>query len=218
MNWDCAQLDQRLGDFLEGRLRGEERTALEAHAHACQRCAEWVDARLATSWLRTLKPLETPPGLETRILAQTLAPPPQESFWAVLEAGWRALAQPRFSFSLAAALLSVALVLNALDVSITDIRAADLNPANIYRSVNRNAHLAYAGGVRFVNDLWVVYEIRSRLEELAPEIEEPPASPRPDNPPPPDDKSDRKQQNLSNGTRNYSLLAFHNLAILGELR
>ncbi|MFQ5778439.1 MAG: anti-sigma factor family protein [Terriglobia bacterium] len=218
MNWDCAQLDERLSDYLEGRLRGEERTALEAHAHACHRCAEWVDARLATAWLRKLEPVETPPGLETRILAQTLAPPPQESFWAVLEAGWRALAQPRFSFSLAAALLSVGLVLNALDVSVTDVRAADLNPVNIYRTVNRNAHLAYAHGVRFLNDLRVVYEIRSRLEELAPETEEPPASTPPDNPPPPDGKGKRKQQDLSNGGGNYSLLAFHNLAIPGELR
>lgn len=218
MNWNCAQIEERLSDYLEGRLTNEELAALEAHAQACHRCAEWVDARLATAWLRKLEPMEVPPGLETRILAQTMAPPPREIFWGVLDAGWRALAQPRFSFSLAAALFSVGLVLNTLDVSVTNIQPADLNPANIYRSVNRNAHLAYARGARFVNDLWVVYEIRSRLEELAPETEEPPAAPAPDNQSSPEDQKERKQQNLSNDTGNHSLLAYHNLAILGDLR
>ncbi|MFQ5663356.1 MAG: anti-sigma factor family protein [Terriglobia bacterium] len=217
MKWHCAQVDLRLDDYLEGRLRSEELAAAEAHVRACPRCAEWLDARRATLWLRQMERLESPPGLETRILAQTVAPPPRESLWAVLDRGWRTFLQPRFALGLGAALFSAMLVLNALDVSFTDIRPADLNPANIYRALDRKANLAYARGVRFINDLRLVYEIRSRLEELEPEAEPPASSPPPPSsqPAPPNEK---KPEKLSDGAQAYWLLAYPNLGVLGELR
>lgn len=217
MNWDCAQLEQHLNDYLEAGLVGAQKAAAEAHVRACPRCAEWADARRAALWLRRLEPLESPPGLETRILAQTLAPVAEESFWTVLDRGWRMLLQPRFAFSLAAALFSLALVFNALDVSVTDIRPAHLNPANLYRAIDRQAHLAYARGVRFVNDLRLVYEIRSRLEELTPEAEPPPASPAPGSPAPAGPDNKKPESSVEQG-RSYWLLACHQFRGLGELR
>jgi RNA polymerase sigma factor (sigma-70 family) len=95
MSWTCAQFDARRHDYLEGQLSAEEAAGAQAHVDACARCAEWADGRLAALWLREVEPMEVPPGLETRILAQTLAPAPEESFWSTLELGWRALLQPR---------------------------------------------------------------------------------------------------------------------------
>jgi hypothetical protein len=218
MNWNCAQLEERLHDFLEGRLAGPEQAAAEAHIRSCARCAEWAEARQATLWLRQLQPVETPPGLETRILAQTVAPLPQESFWAVLDLGWRMLLRPRFALGLAAALFSLGLVFNATDVSVTDLRAADLNPLNIYRVLNRQAQQSYARSVRFVNDLWLVYEIRSRLEEMAPESEPPPASPPPGNSNQSAPKQERKPENSSDRAHPQWLLACQGFGGLGELR
>jgi len=44
-------------------------------------------------------------------------------------------------------------------------RLADLAPAAIYRNTDRQVHLAYARGTKYVSDLRVVYEIQSRLRQ-----------------------------------------------------
>lgn len=217
MTWNCAQLDARLDDYLEGRLSTQKAAAAQEHVDACPRCAEWADGRVAALWLHEVEPMETPPGLETRILAQTLAPTPEESFWSVLELGWRALLQPRMAMGLAAALISFGLVLNAVNVSPGNISVADLSPVNIYRSLNRQAQLTYANGVRFVNDLRLVYEIRSRLEEIQGEPEEAPVS-APGESAPPSNDEDNREQNFSDGNRSQWLLAYQTIGMLGELR
>ena len=224
MSWDCAQLERRLDDFLEGRLAAAELAAADAHARACPRCAEWADARRASLWLRQLELVETPPGLEARILALTLASPPQESFWAVFDRGWRALMQPRFALGLAAAAFSLLLVMNTFGLSLRGVTLSDLNPASLYRAAERQSQLSYARTVRFVNDLRLVYEIRSRLEELAPQTEQPPApAPAPsENPETPKTNKEKKPQNSSDGARAQWLLALQTppfgIGGLGETR
>ncbi len=220
MNWTCAQFDERLDAYLEGRLAGSELAAAESHATACPRCAEWADARRATLLLRTLELEEVPPGLETRILAQTLAAPAQESVWEILDLGWRALLRPRVALGVAAAVFSLALVVNTLNVPVSNLTLADLNPVNIVRGVNRQAQQSYAAGVRFLNDLRLVYEIRSRLEEMrgTPEPEPAPAPPPSGNPPPANPEPEKKQQNSSDGAHEPFLFAQAHLGTLGELR
>jgi len=219
MTWTCAQLDARRDDYLDGRLAAAELRAADAHARACAACAELYDARRAAAWLRQLELLESPPGLETRILALTVAPPPQESAWTIFAQAWRGLQQPRVAMGLAAAVFSLALGLNALGVSARDIEAADLNPVNLYRGVVRQANLTYARGARFVNDLRLVYEIRSRLEEMAPESEAPPAQTPPANRPPASSPPEPKNQNKGrDGARSQWLLAAQQILFLGELR
>lgn len=218
MTWDCAQLEQRLSDYLDGRLTPAEQAGADAHARVCPRCADQFLARQATGWLRQLEPLESPPGLETRILALTVAPPPRESLWAVLQSGWRAFQQPRVALGVAAAVFSIALVLNAFDVSTRDIRFADLNPGNLYRGAKRHAHLTYARGTRFVNDLRLVYEIRSRLEALQTETETPPAATPETHPASPSPEKNSREETPQDGASSQWLLACQNLIALGELR
>ena len=57
---------------------------------------------------------------------------------------------------------------------------ADLNLANVARSANRQAHLTYGRAVKFVDDLQLVYEIRSQLEpEAQPQEAAPATAPAP---------------------------------------
>jgi hypothetical protein len=217
MSWSCAQLEARRDDYLEGRLPAAELRAADTHARACPACGELYEARLAAIWLRTLEPLESPPGLETRILALTVAPPPEESFWAVFGQAWRAVQQPRVAMGLAAAVFSLVLVLNALDVNVRSLELADLNPVALYRGAVRQAHQTYARGARFVNDLRLVYEIRSRLEEATPEGEAPPSKKPGGRQNPPAPKSERNQSNPRNGARGQWLFA-QQLMLAGELR
>ena len=212
MNWNCAQLEERLSEYLDGQLAPEERAAADAHARGCARCGEWLDARRATLWLRRVERLESPPGLETRILALTVAPQPRITFWESVQSAWRLAATPRFALSLSTGVLALLLVLNLAGVSLRDIRAADLSPGNLYRSANRQAYQTYAWGVRYVNDLRVVYEIRSRLEEMQPEAAEPapaPARPAPAPATPDQKKKDEgnKKDPSSRGVRQLWLLA-----------
>lgn len=222
MTWSCAQLEQRLDDYLEGRLSAEDAAAAQAHVDTCARCAEWADAQQATLWLREMESLETPPGFETRIIALTTAPAPQESFWSVFDLAWRGLLQPRVALSLAAALVSLGLTFQALNVPVGELSLADLSPVNIYYAVNRQAQLGYARGVRFVNDLRLVYEIRSRLEELRGQPEETPAAAPVAEPgqsgQPKKDEQNRKRENFSDGAHAQWLLASTYFRVPGELR
>jgi hypothetical protein len=94
---------------------------------------------------------------------------------------------------------------------------ADLNPVNIYRSINRQAQLTYASGMRFVNDLRLVYEIRSRLEEMDEEPGESPAEGPGETPPRPQNEPE-DERNFSDGARAQWLLAYQTIGMLGELR
>ncbi len=172
MSWNCQQLEERLNGYLESKMAALELQAADEHARTCPRCQEWYEARQVRALLLELEELETPPGLETRILANTLAPPESESIWDMFEHLWRAFLQPRVALSVGAAAFSVVLVFTTLDVRVTEIEAADLNPVNIYRAVDSKAQLTYARGVRFFNELRVVYEIRNQLAELQGDAEE----------------------------------------------
>jgi hypothetical protein len=177
MTWDCTELEGRLSEYLDSRLAPAELSAADAHARGCARCAEWFDARRAALWLQKVEKLETPPGLETRILALTVAPRPKPSFWAVPAVNWRQALTMRFALGASSAMLSLVLVLSFFGVSLSEVRLADLHPMNLYRAGNRQAHQSYAWGVRFANDLRVVYEIRSRLEEMQEPVDAPAAEP-----------------------------------------
>lgn len=166
MNWTCEQLEQRLNGYLEGKMAALELQTADEHARGCARCTEWFEARQARALLSQLEVLESPPGLETRILAHTLAPPEREGFWEMADNLWRTLLQPRVASGVAAAAFSLALVFTSLDVPLREVEAADLSPVNIYRALDRKAQLTYARGVRFFNELRVVYEIRNQFAEF----------------------------------------------------
>lgn len=88
----------------------------------------------------------------------------------------RALLQPRPFLALATGFFSLTLLLGSLGFRPADIQTADLNPTNWHRAVDRQVHLAYARAMRFANHLRLVYEIRTRLEEVEREREQPSVS------------------------------------------
>ena len=91
-------------------------------------------------------------------------------------------------------------------------RIADLSPASVYRGADRQAHLVYARGSKFVSDLRVVYEIQSRLqraEELPASQDSTTPQPSPDKNPGSTDGSapaSPKQQNRANDLASHSVV------------
>jgi hypothetical protein len=91
--------------------------------------------------------------------------------------------QPQFSLGAASVFVTASILFNALGIPparLAGLTRSDLNPVNLYRAADRSVHLLYGRGVRFVNDLRVVYEIQSRLRPES----EPPAAPEPEAAPP----------------------------------
>jgi anti-sigma factor RsiW len=206
MNWTCEQTELRLSDYLDGLLNEADQNAFDAHVNACERCTPLVASvsHLLTS-LHGMEELETPPRLVYSILDKTLGPRDSVSGWrAVL--GWvRAMASPRFAYGAVSVAATLMVLLTASGFSWRKPKMADLSPVNVYRNADRQAHLVFARGSKFVSDLRVVYEIQSRLHQES----EIPTTPEGALPEPSPDKqpgrtdgtrpSSPRQQNRANG-------------------
>jgi hypothetical protein len=72
------------------------------------------------------------------------------------------LLQPRLAMTAAMAFFSFALTLNLTGIKLTALRASDLRPSSLKRSISEaNAHV-----VRYYDNLRVVYELESRVHDL----------------------------------------------------
>ncbi|MBI3405244.1 MAG: zf-HC2 domain-containing protein [Acidobacteria bacterium] len=166
MNWTCAQIEDRLSDYLDRLLEPAERIAFEAHKLECANCKKLVDQVIRTvSKVHVLEQIEPPVHLAYAILDKTLGPR------AAKVSGWRTwltwtefVWQPKFAMGVASVAMSAIVVFTSLGVDFRSITAKDLYPMNLYHSADRQAHMIYARGAKFINDLRVVYEIQSRLQ------------------------------------------------------
>jgi anti-sigma factor RsiW len=186
VNWSCTQTEERLSDYLDGLLAVEDRREFDLHVASCSRCAPLVrQVGGVVGRLRALEPLEVPSRLLPAILDQTLGPRKATKEGQGGLFGWlRPVWQPRYAMGAVTVMATLLILFQALGVRPSALTAADFNPANLYRNVNRRAHLVYARGAKFVNDLRVVYEIQSRLRLESPPVPvpEPEASPTKPNP------------------------------------
>lgn len=185
MNWSCVQLEERLSDYLENALSESEQREFRAHADSCPRCAPLVAqvSRMLGS-LHSLEFEPVPPMLASKILDLTLGPRKKKIEWLK----WvPILWQPRFATGLVTVLATALIIFHATGgVKKSKLTLADFNPIAIIQSANSQAHLAFARGVKFVNDLRVVYEIQSRLQPASsgtPGQQTPSATPSQQKPP-----------------------------------
>jgi len=165
MDWNCTLTEERLSDYLEGKLSPAEAAAFSVHMASCANCTETV-AQVSglVNQMHKIEMVEEPPQLMAKILDATLGPRTQKESWRQWF-GWTSVVwQPRFAMGLAAAVASVVIVSYAAGLTPAKLKKADLSPTNVLRSANRQAHLTYARGAKFVNDLRVVYEIQSKLQ------------------------------------------------------
>ena len=197
MTWTCVQIEERLSDYLDGLLSGAEQREFRAHVDACAQCAPLLaQVTHVIGRLRTLEPEPAPAALVSKILDQTLGPRKTKRDWF----GWLPMLwQPRFAMGTVTVLATLLIIFQAAGVRRSDITAASLNPVRIFHADDSHAHLAFARGVKFVNDLRVVYEIQSRLQ--------PASNPAPNNAAPPSAPSQQKSPNESqrNQSTNGSL-------------
>lgn len=165
MNWTCEQTELLLTDYLDGLLSAAERHEFDTHVNSCARCTPLVSSVMhALSSLHSLPQIEPPQRLVYNILDKTLGPRETVTGWAAVLSWFRHFNVQRTAYagvSLCAMFLTVA---SFTSFNWKKPKLADLAPTTVYRGADRQAHLVYARGTKFVSDLRVVYEIQSRLQ------------------------------------------------------
>lgn len=187
--WEC---EAQLSDYRDGTLPAPSAAAVRAHLQTCSACGTLAAGLNAVSVaLGALPQMEPPPRLLAAILAQTTAPlrlpgaaRPQAVRPAWSWAGLRAaVLAPRFTLGVAMSVFAVALTINAAQLDLSHVAAADFTPASLAATLQRQASRAWARGVSYYNDLRVVYEIEATLHQLRQSA--PSSPPRSQGAPPP---------------------------------
>lgn len=169
---NCAELEILLCDYAEGSLRSEQKFAVEEHLAGCSACALMVqDARDALSLIERAAVIDAPPELMTRIvhnlaadrdLARRMAPSAIRRWWARLI---EPVLQPRVSMGMAMTVLSFAMLWRFAKIDPRPLRPSDLDPAKVLMSLEDRAMRTWARGVKYYENLRLVYEIQTQLKE-----------------------------------------------------
>ena len=215
MTWTCLDTEERLTEYLEGQLAAGERALVEAHLAECAACRalaaqmRWLEARLPH-----LEPEVEPSGLVYRILEATsgTARKKPERSWKTIFAG---VMSPRLALGVGSVAATIFILFQGLGINLKKIHVEDLNPVNLYRAADRQAHLTYARGARFVNDLRVVYEIRSRLQEASATANPPEEQPQPKSTPSPQSEHQLKNDLLLHGPARSASAAAASVLLAG---
>lgn len=78
----------------------------------------------------------------------------------------RTFLEPRLALVAAMAFFSITLTLNMMGVRLTNMHVADLHPGNLGRAVTRQYAEANARFARYYENLRIVYEVESRVQQL----------------------------------------------------
>jgi hypothetical protein len=178
MDWNCTESDKRLSDYLERLTTPEETAAFSAHLEHCAGCTALV-ARVGATvrLLRAAEPVEVPPQLFAKIINATSGASPSARGWRrwirPVAMAW----QPQFAMGAITVAASFLIIFHAASASRGPQNFATLNPLNLFRAADRQAHLTYAHTAKFVSDMRLVYEIESRFEPDQDQESEPSATP-----------------------------------------
>ncbi len=180
----CMACEAMLADAVDETLGEIDRRWFDQHVGSCTVCAErFANAQRGSAWLELLKTSRPEPGddLVARIMANTgeqvevrpvLTPIPAAAAWRVPliafphlvqpKAPWRMMLEPRMAMTAAMAFFSLALTMNLMGVRLNEVRASDLKPANLERSLDA----AHNRAVQYYDGLRVVHVMESRVEGL----------------------------------------------------
>lgn len=221
----CAEFDALLSDALDGALTGASRERFEAHKASCPSCGPlFAEAQAGFKMLHALAEVEPPAMLVHNILAKTTgqvvtapAPRPADETFLQKVRRWTQpvlgpVLQPRFAMSFGMAFFSVSLMLHISGVKAADFRRLDLRPSAIAKAFSETQGKL----VKYYENLRVVYEIESRVQQLkrATGTDEAPA-PQPKDQPKQKNEPDPNQKQIRNLTPDNDAVALAKFELSG---
>lgn len=165
----CADFETLLCDAIDGTLSGPEREAFEAHQRTCASCAEFArDAGAGAAFVARAEYVEPPPELLTLIAFHI----PATGVGGVKQ-GWRSallgwfgpVLQPRFAMGMAMTILSFSMLARFAGVEVRQLKPSDLHPAAVWSAIDNRAHRTWDQAVKYYENLRLVYEVQTRLQE-----------------------------------------------------
>lgn len=168
---NCADLEIRYCDYLDGTLDATGREEIEQHLAGCQACAEMAhDVSAAVGFVKQVPPVEAPPELMTRILFELpeahKAKVRQPRGLVNLLQNWiHPVLQPRFAMGFAMTILSFSLLARFAGISPRQLTLNDLRPANVWAAADYKVHRTWERTVKFYENIRLVYEIQTQLRD-----------------------------------------------------
>lgn len=170
----CAEFEILLCDAIDGTLSGSEREAFEAHQRTCAACAELAaDAGGAVAFLHRTEYAEPPAELLTKIAFHIPSGGALQRGWkASLWAWFPPLLQPRVAMGMAMTILSFSMLQRFTGLEVRQLRPSDLHPAAVWSAIDNRAHRSWDQVVKYYENLRLVYEVQTRLQEWTEQEEE----------------------------------------------
>jgi hypothetical protein len=171
---NCADLEVLICDYVDGALSEAERAEVERHLAQCPGCAELAhDSAAAVAFMEQAADVQPPPELITRILfdapwSKGKATPARWRKWT--SAALSPILQPKFAMGMAMTILSLSMLFRF--VSPAPLTAKDWRPASIRDSIRNQAQYAWTRGVKFYENLKIVYQIQNTLRQWQQQDEE----------------------------------------------
>jgi hypothetical protein len=175
MKVECPEVENILGLYVEGGLAETQSAIVRAHLSACEACALLaLEMEFTISLCKEFPELEPPPHLIERVLQETIGLRQSLSWMEYLRELFRPVyASPRFATGACLAAISFSIVMNALGVNLGEVRWSEITPRNVVDGLNRTVNVTYDIGMRRLNDLKILYQLQSKIEELRTDDGEP---------------------------------------------
>jgi hypothetical protein len=164
---NCADFEILFCDYVDGTLDAAERSAIEDHQRQCAGCAALArDVTAAVGFMSRAETIEPPPELLTRIAFEIPSGGQRKQGWKSLFGGWLApILQPRFAMGMAMTILSFSMLGRLTGIEGRQFKPSDLHPAKVWAAADDKVHRVWARAVKYYENLRLVYEVRSRLQE-----------------------------------------------------
>jgi Putative zinc-finger len=175
MKVECLEIENILGLYVEGGLVESQSAVVRAHLSTCEACALLVlEMEFTISLCKEFPELEPPPRLIEKVLQETIGLHQSLSWKEYLRELFRPVyASPRFATGACLAAISFSMVMNALGVNLGEVRWSQITPRNVVDGLNRTVNVAYDNSMRRLNDLKILYQLQSKIEELRTDEGEP---------------------------------------------
>ncbi len=170
----CSDLEILLAEYIDGTLSHDAKSAVESHLATCVECRELAqDASSAVAFLERTAAVDAPPELVTRILFEVsngpshsaVKPPLAHRLFGKMFGGWlEPVLQPRFAMGMAMTVLFLGMMVRARQLT-----PADLDPVKVWRAAEDRVSLTWERGVKYYQNMRLVFEIQSRLKEWSDE-------------------------------------------------